>query len=277
MIEDKLKALAVIPDLELMQELPQMFSLAWDNKTYAGTGDSKIMKEHLHDFMVSLGKTSGIYTRFLDKVEQLTLPAITEKERLEYLYAFNYSVGESIIKLINLTLSSKLNNQDIHNGYTNLCNKYQVEYLVTEEQQLHTITKFSRFINIQSQVYNNPEVNLRPIVHYQAHIDFDLPADELFLVAGKIVNHSFLGIYYGYVFNLIMCCEELVRSIELNEIKLDNQVFSGKVLQLWVNTFTMLDGFGYDWNSIQRVYAVTYKSKDEGNKKDIQASNTTGS
>ena len=266
MIEDKLKSLSGIPDLELLQELPQMFELAWNDKNSLPIGNEQVMKEHLIDFMISLGKTSGIYSRFLDKLEQQTLNDISEKERLEYLYSFNYSVGITLGNLVYLTILSKLNNQDIHNGYTNLCNNYKVEYFITDCQQIHTITKFSRFINIQSQVYNNPEINLRPIVNYQAQVDFDLPSSELFLVAGKIVNHSFLGLYHRYIFNLLMCCEELMRSIELNEIKLDNQVFSSKVLQLWVNTFTMLDGFGYDWDSIQRVYAVAYKIRNDETK-----------
>ncbi len=260
MIEEKLKQLAKIPDLELMQEFPEMFKIAWDDRYLVPEGDAEVIGGHLNNLMISLGKTAGIYTRFLDKVEQLTLFAIPEKDKLEYLYSFNLSMGKSIKHLIDLTLFSKLNNQDIHNGFTNLCNQYQVEYFITNEHQIQTLTKFARFVNIQQQVYNNPDVNLRPIVHYQAHKDFDLPADELFLSAGKIVNGNYLLVYHRHIFNIMMCCSELSRSLELNEIKQDNKIFGEKVLQLWVNIFTMLDGFGYDWNSIQRIYIVTHET-----------------
>lgn len=260
MIEDKLKQLAKIPDLELMKELEEMFSIAWEDRYAVPVGDADVIGKHLNQVLLSLGNTGGIYVRFLDKVEQLTLVAIPEKDKLQYLYDLNYSVGRMLRHLIDLTLFSKLNNQDIHNGFTNLCNKYQVEYFITEEQPIQTVTKFARFVNIQQQVYNNPDVNLRPIVQYQAHKEFDLPADEPFLVAGKIVNQSFLGVYHRHVFNIMLCAYELHRSTELDEIKKDNQVFSDKVLQLWVNVFALLDVMGYDWNSIQRVYKVAHET-----------------
>lgn len=262
MIEEKIKQLAKIPDLELLQELQEMFKLSWDKDKKGEPKDPVIIAGYLHALPLLLGEGAGNYLRFLDKVEQHSLINIPEKGKLQYLYEFNLGNGNLLRNLVGLTLASKLNNQDIYNGFIGLCNNYQVDYLI-HENQLNTITNFSRFINIQQQVYNNPDVNLRPIVQYQVSKEFDLPADELFLHAGKIVNQSFLGLYHRYVFNILMCCHELNRSLNLGEIELDNQIYNEKIVQLWANIFAMLDGLGHDWNSIQRIYAVTFNISNE--------------
>lgn len=262
-MEKRLKALAKIPDLELMAEFEEMFKKTWEPDMKDIIGSHLAIRNAISQIHYGLGEVASLYCRFLDKVEQVTIFQIPDNEKLRYLYDINLSMGNVVMELVKLTLLSKMNNRDIHNGFTNLCNRYQSEYLVTEEHQLQTLTKFARFVNIQQQVYNNPEINLRPIVHYQAQAEFDLPVDEPFLLAGKIVNQSFLGLLHRYVFNVTMCTYELVRSLELDEMKLDNQVYSEKVLQLWLNLFAMLDGMGYDWNSIQRIYTVTLNINEE--------------
>ena len=262
-MEKELKALAKIPDLELLAELEEMFKLTWEPDMKDILGDRLAISRTIDSIHYQLGMAGTIYTKFLDKVESSTIQSIAENQKLSYLYELNSTMGYLLRELVYLTLLSKMNNEDIHNGFTNLCHDYQSEHFITEMQQLQTLTKFARFVNIQQQVYNNPEINLRPIVHYQAQKDFDLPANEPFLQAGKIVNISFLQLLHRYVFNLTLCTYELKRSLDLGEMKLDNKIYSGKVLQLWLNVFTMLDGMGYDWESIQRIYAVTINKNDE--------------
>lgn len=261
MIEEKLKQLSKVKDLELQQELQDMFRIAWDAIDKTHVEDGLAIYSRISSLPLTIAKSAWYYQRFLDKVEQHTIPQIPEKEKLEYLYSFNMSMGHTLKCLIDLTLLSKLNNQDIHNGFVKLCRDRNIESLVSS-QQIDTLMSFARYVNIQQQVYNNPDVHLRPIVHFQAQKDFDLPVDEPFLHAGKIVNQSYLTVYNQHIVNILMCIYELHRSLIVDEIKLDREMYSEKVLQLWVNVLAMFDGLGHDWNSIQRIYAVATENND---------------
>jgi len=197
--QESLNRLGSILELEIGEEFKQMFKLGFYQLTNEGLSvkldDDEQIHKTLADLIHTLGKTSLIYSKFLEVVEETPLVDIKEKDKLEYLYEFNLSMGYTINHLIRLSIFSGLNNQDIHNGYSNLCNLYELPEMVTESHQLKTLTDFSRYTNIRSQVYNNPEINLRPAIYIQAENDFDIPLSETFFKAGKILNRSFLSLF----------------------------------------------------------------------------------
>jgi hypothetical protein len=247
------KRLTKITDLELMSELSEMFEIA-SKKPNEGT-----IQDGIKELILSMGEASSIYCRFLDDLESKRISEIKEQRRMDYLLAFNTSIGNLLGALVRLTLKCKLNNQDIHNGYTNMCNNYQVEDYAYPNHQLQTLTQLSRFINIQSQVYNNPEYNLRPMIYLQHAAEFDIAEDEKFLIGGRIVNHSFLTLLHKYIFDINIANHWLHWAWMKGEFEDDNEVFSSKVLNVWVCVFVMLDALGYGWDELQRVYAVTQK------------------
>lgn len=267
--EERFKHLGSIPELEMFYELRQMFKLAFYEITNQGLStkleDEETINKTLGDLINSLGNGAIIYSRFLRVVEETPLPLIKEKDKLEYLYNFNLNMAKTVNELIRLSVFCMVNNEDIHNGYTNLCREFELEEMATQDHQLGTLMSFSRYTNIQSQVYNNPEVNLRPAIYIQAENDFDIPTSEAFFTAGKILNSSFLMLYQERIFNIIMACTEFKNSLSLGEIKKDNKIFSEKILQLWVNIFSMLDVMGHNWDSVQRIYSVIHENtnKDE--------------
>lgn len=260
MAEDKFKALEKFDELELFGELKEMFKLASEEiKDISQVYEPEICHKTIANLLYNVGESSFIYCRFLDGIESVQLTDIPEKNKLNYLYEFNLSLAKGIKELVRLTIFSKLNNLDIHNGYSNLCKNYEVEDFITEDHHLKTIMAFSRFINIQYQVYNNPEISLRPMIYIQAENDFDIPPSELFFKAGKVLNQTFLPVYHRCVFNIVQCCTQLSTSIRLSEKTKDNHVYSEKVLNLWVSIFTLMDVLGHDWDSIQRIYSVIYE------------------
>lgn len=262
MTKESLKELEGINDLTLCDELSDMFAL-----THKYMGDKQLGDlGPLLALPISVGNILYELITFSEAVSDKRADEVKEEFKLDYLYKFNMYTGEMLRTLVELTLVSRLNNQDIHNGFSGLAKLYEMEDIITDKHELKTLLSVARFINIQFQIYNNPDINLRPMIRFSSESEFGVSMNDQFLKCGRIINNSFITEAYRASAVILIAVSKLKRSHDLKEYEFDKEVYDKILLNLWVAIMVLLDLFGHDWDSAQRVFAVTINKKQNHEK-----------
>ena len=255
-MENKFKQVGLARELPLTEELYEMFKIGF----HKGIG---MNNNHIPKILLAIGNMAITYGRMLDNVNDKAITNISSKIQEKYLYDINFEMGNILINCIGLSINQKLNNADIHNGFVNLCENFEMPELIYKDHEIRTLVDFSRSMNIRlHHIYNNPDISLRPIVSITKDDSFSKPSNDLFFTGGKVIDDSFLPVLNKMAMNIVMVCSLLTESLEAGE-SADKKVTEERIINLWVTVFSLYDLMGHSWDSIQRLFSVTINFKED--------------
>lgn len=241
-----IKLVSEAPELNLGKELESIFTmqdaLSKRDSVFKPNNSKKLTLE----FLGNLSKCYRVYI----KVLKLKLnPDFDENDKVEYAYEFNNLTSSAFVNLIDLLRSVNIGPDDILNYYQTLLTELKLgDAYFFEDNILQTCMQYARHNNIMAQVYNNPDINLRPI-------SFRVSTNENFIKAGRIINveysHLLSENYWAITHNTLIAHSLLPSDIEKDFTKYQNQL-----MEVWLYFFKLLDLLGHNWDSIGRLYSV---------------------
>lgn len=240
------------PELPLGEEFQSMFDKQAEI-SYINTVFSPVNIRRLN--LKILSNLADTYKLYIDNVKlKLTPTEFTPEKREAYLYKFNNNIAILVSQVIDMVRAANIGPDDIYDYYKTLLTEINlVDNYLFENNTLQTSMQYARHCNIMEQLYNNPEVSLRPAAFG------DLPKDS-FLMGGKILSPIYGELMskamWAITHNAMLAYNMLPKSVEA-----DFDIYQKQVMETWLYIFKFLDFLGYDWDSIGRLYSVFYYSK----------------
>jgi hypothetical protein len=240
------------PELDFGNELSQIFIKQSEISYISSVYDPRVNRKTMLSFLGNISKAYGLYMGILMAKANPELYDGYDKNK--YLYNFNFEIATSLANLIDFVSSVNIGEADINNYYENLLTQLKLdEGFYFPNATLKTCMAYARLQNIRDQVYNNPEVNLRPVVRYNGK-------DDNFIKAGRIIDEVYANILqlncWAISHNSILSNLMIPKSIEQSFDQYQNQLMA-----IWIFYFKLLDLLGHDDDSVGRIYSVYYYSQ----------------
>lgn len=241
-----IKLVSEAPELPLGKELESIFTmqdaLSKRDSVFKPSNSKKLTLEFL-------GNLSKCYRSYVGVLKEKLKPDFDENQKTQYIYEFNNLTSLAFVNLIDLLRSVNIGPDDILNYYETLLTELKLgDAYFFEDNILQTCMQYARHNNIMAQIYNNPEINLRPI-------SFRVSTNEHFIHAGRIINveysHLLAENYWAITHNTLLANSLLPTDVEKDFTKYQNQL-----MEVWLYFFKLLDLLGHNWDSIGRLYSV---------------------
>lgn len=173
----------------------------------------------------------------------------------EYIYNLNYSISLSFDYLVTLMNISNINDEDILKYYKTLMSERDLtDAYYFEDNALKTVMCFARHNNIERHVYNNPDINLRPSIHFEQST---YAAGENFLKPGRIVNDIYGELIWKNTAEIIHhISKSYLKFLNIQSVESDVSEYHKEIMEVWLHFFCLMDLWGNDYDSIGRIYSV---------------------
>lgn len=225
-----------IPELELGNEFQQMFILSKNLTPGERVAD-------LNTFQLVLGKTYNVYHDMLIITQTVPPNEIDDKVNLNYCIDFNFHTSLALDNLIQVMIKANITPDDILNYYEALLTEINLKGFLFPENILLTCMQYARHNNIMAQIYNNPEINLRP----SRLMDFP----DNFYRGGKVIDPVFDRLLSLQLWEIIYNITRYVSDEGKEELDKHK-----KLMEVWLQFFKLLDLLGHDFDSVGRIYSV---------------------
>ena len=183
------------------------------------------------------------------------VPDINNKA-LELIYKTNLSYSKALNALIKFMASCNIGPDDILNYYETLLNELNLsDAYLFKENTLQTCMQYARHNNIQERIYNNPDINLRPII-------LDKPVDDNFIKACRVKDPYYLSLLSQQSWMVTYSIQRSFAQLP-TDIEKDSDPFQKKVMEVWLYFFKLMDLLGHNDDSIGRIYSVYYYLKNQ--------------
>lgn len=181
----------------------------------------------------------------------------SEKEITYLIDECNFRTGKAVTIFAGLLKVSNIGYYDMLNYYdTLLTEKKLKEGYFFDTQVLQTAFQFGRFNNIGDQIYNNPELNLRPI---------NLPKEpeDDFFRGFRILNPALSKMLSIDLWKLSSSL--VLATVELESKSPTIEIFHQQIMEAWLRFIKGLDMVGHNWFSFGRVFMVTNHLMNDNN------------
>jgi hypothetical protein len=228
------------PEVELGCELTSILSPISDTK-----------RSYINTPLPALSEAYSRYTWALDKISNND-NEFDGNLRMNYLLNFNLAMGESLYALSILVTSANIDESSVINYYETLLKERGLyDAIFFNGHPIQTVMNYARNNNIMAQVYNNPDLNLRPI-------KLGVHQGDNFYKGGKIITPVYTQIYGEQLWQVTHALNSLSSIPALS----DTQKYQESIMELWLQFFKLMDLLGYCWDSVTRVYSVYHNLRN---------------